>query len=148
MKKVGRNELCKCGSNKKYKNCCINKDIEYQNTQRQRLIYGDEYGSEELKELATVLKDNYPDHEVIDVSKVADESTYKPLQLQHYTKKVIMLLEKNDINKKIFEERCPEHITVMVLYRGAFECITGEVIDPVCDMIDTRLRNEVWQRLH
>jgi hypothetical protein len=147
MKKVGRNDNCNCGSGKKYKKCCINADVEYENTQRQRIIYGDEYGSPELKELANCLKEHYPDHEVIDVSKVADAATYKPLQLQHYTKKVIMLLEKNETNKEIFQERCPDHITVMVLYRGAFECITGEVIDPVCDMIDTRLRNEVWQRL-
>lgn len=26
MNKIGRNEKCYCGSGKKYKNCCINKD--------------------------------------------------------------------------------------------------------------------------
>ena len=26
--KVGRNDLCPCGSGKKYKNCCIDKDAE------------------------------------------------------------------------------------------------------------------------
>lgn len=28
MKKIGRNELCACGSGKKYKKCCIEKDKE------------------------------------------------------------------------------------------------------------------------
>ena len=27
-KKVGRNDPCPCGSGKKYKNCCMNKDME------------------------------------------------------------------------------------------------------------------------
>jgi hypothetical protein len=147
MKKIGRNDVCKCGSGKKYKKCCINADIDYENNQRQRIIYGDEYGSEELKELAKFFKEAYPTHDVIDVSKVADTTTYKPLQLQHYKKNVIMLLEKNETNKGIFEERCPDHINIMVLYRGAYECITDNSIDPVCDMIDTRLRDEIWQRV-
>ncbi|MEI8296053.1 MAG: SEC-C metal-binding domain-containing protein [Alphaproteobacteria bacterium] len=30
MKKLGRNDLCACGSGKKYKKCCLNMDtIEY-----------------------------------------------------------------------------------------------------------------------
>ena len=28
MPKVGRNDPCPCGSGKKYKNCCMNKDLE------------------------------------------------------------------------------------------------------------------------
>ena len=28
MKKLGRNELCGCGSGKKYKHCCWNKPFE------------------------------------------------------------------------------------------------------------------------
>ena len=28
MPKVGRNDPCPCGSGKKYKNCCMNKDVE------------------------------------------------------------------------------------------------------------------------
>ena len=28
VKKIGRNEPCPCGSGKKYKNCCMNKDLE------------------------------------------------------------------------------------------------------------------------
>ena len=27
MKKTGRNDKCHCGSNKKYKKCCLHKDI-------------------------------------------------------------------------------------------------------------------------
>lgn len=31
MKQPDRNDLCKCGSNKKFKHCCINKKINYDN---------------------------------------------------------------------------------------------------------------------
>ncbi len=27
--KIGRNEICPCGSGKKYKNCCINSNIDW-----------------------------------------------------------------------------------------------------------------------
>ena len=29
VNKQNRNELCTCGSGKKYKNCCVNKSAEY-----------------------------------------------------------------------------------------------------------------------
>jgi hypothetical protein len=29
MEKIGRNHQCGCGSGKKYKNCCYNKEIEW-----------------------------------------------------------------------------------------------------------------------
>lgn len=31
-KKVGRNDLCPCGSGKKYKNCCLKEGIDYNET--------------------------------------------------------------------------------------------------------------------
>lgn len=155
IKKIGRNDLCNCQSGKKYKKCCLNKVEDKKIEQRQRIIYGDEYSSPKMKEIATTLKKIFEDHEVLDVSKVANEETYKTLQLQHYTKKVIMLLERNEFNEVLFQEKCPDFINKLALYRGAYECIdetpdsyTGKDtynIDSVCDMIQTRLDGDVWQ---
>jgi len=44
MDKVGRNDSCPCGSGKKYKNCCINKDM--QQVDEDDLLRIRDYGSE------------------------------------------------------------------------------------------------------
>ena len=151
-KKIGRNDLCPCKSGKKYKKCCIGKDIAQKEEMRQRIIYGDEYVSDDLKSYADQLKQEFPDHEVIDVSHVVTNDTYKPLQLQHFKKKVIMLIEKLPENQEVFENRVMfEHVKYMVLYRGAYQCFevdseTGEPdLEKVIDMIQTRLANETWK---
>lgn len=146
-KKIGRNERCPCGSNKKYKKCCIGKDIEKKDALRTRIIYGDEYASPEMENLADQLKERFPDHEVIDVSKVMDDDTYRPLQMQHYKKKTIMIALRNETNDTVFHSRCPAEVNKMVLYRGAYQCLNslcGREIEMVYDMITTRLRDEVW----
>jgi len=44
-KKVGRNDICPCGSNKKYKKCCLENDqqkLKYMLAEEQRELYGDD----------------------------------------------------------------------------------------------------------
>ena len=36
MPKLGRNEKCHCGSGKKYKNCCLQKDLEAENAEEEK----------------------------------------------------------------------------------------------------------------
>lgn len=143
-KKLSRNDKCHCGSGNKYKICCLNKAVQQQEAQRERIIYGDEFCSSDLKNLASTIKDEYSDHEVLDVSRIANNATYKPLQLQHYTKNVVMLLERNDKNNELFETRCPPDINTLILYRGAYVAYNDN-IDLVYQMIETRLKNEKWE---
>lgn len=150
MTKVGRNDVCHCGSGKKYKKCCLDYEQQTERTERehrrQRIIYGDEWSSPELKNMADALISEFPDHAVIDVSHVADsELSYKQLQLQHYTAKVVMLLERNEINEELFEERVPPFISQMALYRGAYSSIEGRDLTPVSEMIHTRLTGRKWE---
>jgi len=142
--KIKRNERCFCHSGKKYKVCCLDKEESVHATQRERIIYGDEYSSPELKETADLIKAEFPDHEVIDVSNVANEQTYKPLQLQHYSKKVVMLLERNENNESLFDERCHDsEVGYMALYRGAYVTFNNDLSD-VHRMINTRLAGKEW----
>ena len=143
--KQGRNQTCNCGSGIKFKKCCLNKKEQQQQHKRERIIYGDEYCTQEIETIAKQLKVEFPDHEVIDVSSVADTTTYKPLQLQHYNKKVIMLMQKNEFNEDIFVERVPAFIDKLVLYRGAYTAVEDpDNLEIVCDMISTRLNNQEW----
>ena len=142
--KIKRNDKCPCLSGKKYKVCCLDKDELVSANQRERIIYGDEYSSPELKETAELIKAEFPDHEVIDVSNVANEETYKPLQLQHYAKKVVMLLERNEDNESLFNTRCYDaDINYLALYRGAYVTFNTDLRD-VYRMVNTRLAGKEW----
>lgn len=152
MGKIQRNGKCPCGSGKKYKKCCLEKDYtahaEEREAFRQRIIYGDEYSSVLIEETAQELKEKYPDHEVIDVTGVLESTTYNVLQEQHYSKKVIMLAERDDNNEAVFAKRCPEGVDMMVMYRGAYQCFVGGADleeSNIFEMIETRLRDNVWE---
>ena len=151
MPKIGRNDPCPCNSGKKYKKCCIGKDFKKKDELRQRIIYGDEYVSESLEMYANKLKDQFPYHEVIDVSRVVTNDTYKPLQLQHFKSKVVMLVERMPDNEEVFAKRIPfESIRYMVMYRGAYQCFEIDEkgrpeFEQVIKMIETRDADEVWE---
>lgn len=158
MVKIGRNEKCPCGSGKKYKKCCVAKDFIERQNYREKVIYGDEFVSKYTENTAKALITKYPDHQVIDVSKVlSNEQNYRDVQMQHYLAKTIMVVERNEINDELFESRCPDHINHMVLYRGAYQCFDGDDCDDqeiandiletsdIYKLIDTRLEDEVWE---
>ena len=154
MTKCGRNDPCPCDSGKKYKKCCIGKDIQVQDRRRERIIYGDEFVSETLKGFAAHFKKEFPKHEVIDVSRIVTQDTYKPLQLQHFKKRVIMLVERLPENGEVFSERVPiESVKYMVLYKGAYQCFDTDPygrpdqsqFDQVVNMIKTRDCDQVWK---
>ena len=118
MPKPGRNDKCPCGSNKKYKLCCINKpsdeDLKYLN--------GHEISSENLIKVSEKLKEDYPDFKVIDVTNFIEESNYRQFQTKNFYDKTLMILEKNDKNKQMFKKRVPDNdkLDIMVLYHGAY----------------------------
>ena len=127
MTKIGRNDSCPCDSGKKYKKCCLGKDIQHKAKRRERIIYGDEVSSKLLGKVVDTLKATYTDHECIDVSGVLEESSYRPLQVQHYKAKMIMVAERSESSESVFEERCAPEFNVMVMYRGAYNCLC---VDP------------------
>lgn len=149
--KIGRNEMCPCDSGKKYKNCCIEKEIALKSRQQERIIYGDEFVSNHLKNFANILKKEFPKHETIDVSRVVTCDTYKPLQLQHFKKRVIMLVERLPENDHVFKERIPiESIRYMIMYKGAYQCFEVDPyhrpdFDLVFKMIKKRDEDQIWE---
>lgn len=142
MKKIGRNEKCLCGSGKKFKICCLN-NIEREKA-RQIDLYdnGCEIESEELKDVMELLKEEYADHKIINLSNVLIEDNYKIIQTRHYYANVIMIAKRNKENESVFLKRAPGKQNIMVLYRGAYQCFDHEDIlvamEKVLEMIDKR----------
>jgi len=142
-KKIRRNDKCPCNSGKKYKLCCLIKKQQEENQILTQYEKGHEMSSENVEMVQEYLDDQYEDHDVIDVSNILNADTYEPMQRNNYTKKIIMIAERNGTNESIFSSRGPENVNIMVMYRGAYQCfedINFELaLDKIEGMIQKRL---------
>ena len=132
--KLGRNDICNCGSGIKYKKCCESKaDDKFKN--------GQSVSSEMIKICIDAFKIVLETHKVIDITNDLSEATYKKYQLKNYNDKVIMLAEKNQANSKVFETRTRDDLSnIIVLYKGSYRTLIFEdladLMKSICDMID------------
>src|SRR3990172_8385583 len=99
MVKLGRNDKCLCGSGKKYKTCCLNKVEEQKEETAASYVNGHEVSSDNVKMVHDYLAEEYQDHNVIDVTNILTEESYKPLQMKNYNANIIMVAERNDANE-------------------------------------------------
>ena len=116
--KLGPNELCHCSSNKKYKKCCFLKDESEKQKEYDKFIKGQ---SSELTVKMEIcknhLQEKYSDLDIIIISDyLASEPIYKKYQTIHYSNKVIMIAEKNDLNKPFFESKCGTSNDIIVMF--------------------------------
>jgi hypothetical protein len=122
MNNISRNDKCYCGSNKKYKNCCIIVDENNRLKEMEKYSLGHPISSENLQLCYNLFSEKYDDHKIIDISNDITIETYKKYHIKNYNSKIIMLVEKNDKNSKVFESRIEnEDSNIMVMYRGAFK---------------------------
>lgn len=139
-KKIGRNDKCPCGSNKKYKVCCINKEPVPHIFRK-----GHDIESEHVQKTVDYLKEKYEDHQIIDVTKLLKSSTYKQIQLMNFREKIIMVAERTEENEDVFSTRVQgdDGVNIIVLYHGAYTCFDtkkfDQAITKVEGMVNSRL---------
>lgn len=97
--KVKVNDMCHCGSNKKYKKCCLLSD---QSKQIKENIYKQ---SEELTTAINILKLNFPDIEFKNVTTKLNTQTYEPMQINHFKDNVCQVAERIKTNERVFLDR-------------------------------------------
>jgi hypothetical protein len=118
MNKIGRNDICYCGSGKKYKKCCKNND--------DNLEPQSQYMPSELMDLSiTHLQENFPNITFINVSDILNRQSYRQLQLKHMTDNVCQVAERINKNEGVFKERTLIEYDLIVMYRGAYRVLYG-----------------------
>lgn len=141
--KIGRNDKCSCNSGKKYKQCCLSKEIQLKKKEEEKYNEGQPTSTEHVSLVMEFLRDEYKDHKVIDITNYLNSETYKPYQIKHYTNKVIMVAEKCDTNKDAFDGRGQIDNDMMIMYRGSYRTFRknelGQVFENIDKMIQTRL---------
>lgn len=142
MPKPQRNEKCPCGSEKKYKQCCLKKDEEKKAAELDKFIKGQEDYSENLRMFADYLEEEYKDHKVINISSLLNVDNYRVYQIKNYEANVIMIAEKNEGNSGVFASRGMEN-DMIIMYRGSYRTFKNNelmsVLDSIDKMIQTRL---------
>ncbi len=114
------NDMCHCGSNKKYKKCCLLADQAKQveeNTYEQ---------SEELTTAMNILKLNFPDIEFKNVTTKLNTQTYRPMQINHFNDNVCQVAERIKTNDRVFKERDNSEegdYDLLLMYHGAYRIL-------------------------
>ena len=118
--KVKVNDMCYCGSNKKYKKCCLLADQAKQveeNTYEQ---------SEELTTAMNILKLNFPDIEFKNVTTKLNTQTYRQMQINHFNDNVCQVAERIKTNDRVFKERDTSEdgdFDLLLMYQGAYRIL-------------------------
>jgi hypothetical protein len=124
MPKINRNDPCPCGSNNKYKNCCIEIDVMKKN----KYEYGQQNHTERISSLMERLADYIRDtpsikrnKKIIDITDDLDEHTYRDYQIKNYTNDTIMIAEKTLKSEEVFLTRVDSSMNdIIIMYKGSY----------------------------
>lgn len=140
MNKLGRNDKCHCGSEKKYKNCCLNNDTNNKQKEVDKLENGHEPNTENMKIVHEFMSLKYDDHKVIDVSDYINTQNYKLFQTKHMREKTILIVGRNFLNGGLFQVKGIENTNVMIMYRGSYRAFNFDNLLQVENSIDTMMK--------
>ena len=115
--KIKVNEKCICGSNLKYKKCCMNKQI----TEDAKWTTTQTYNSEEILKVIEILQPEFEDICIINITENLNATTYETYQKTNYYTNIMMIAERTAENESVFETRSNSELsTIIVMYHGAY----------------------------
>ena len=145
-KKLGRNDICLCGSGKKYKSCCLMKvedELRYKREEELTELLEESRNLQQTSNIVQCMKtmeEYFPDYKSIDITPYLTVQNYKQYQLKFGNKKTIMFAEKTEETKAVFKGRedTPEN-DMIVMYNGSYRTFKftnfPRVLRSVCQMI-------------
>jgi hypothetical protein len=124
MPKICRNDPCPCGSEKKYKNCCMEIDL----MKKQKYEYGQQTHTERVTSIMEQLSEGIQQasfittpKRIIDITEDLDENTYRDYQVKNYTNDTIMIAEKTPKSERVFLTRVDSATNdIILMYKGSY----------------------------
>ena len=119
--KIGRNDICYCGSNKKYKKCCLNADVNAKHL-------ANTYEPTELMDRSMEhLQHHFPTITFINVSDLLNAQSYPNLQMKHMRDNVCQVAERIPKNERVFKQRDADEngYDLLLMYKGAYRILHG-----------------------
>jgi hypothetical protein len=126
-RKIGRNDICLCGSGKKYKKCC-----EILKTET-KFTLGQMVSNEKCKNILNYFneQEKYKHYRFIDITDDLTPENYREYQIKNYNNNIVMIAEKKENNLGVFLERDNEEFTsndMIILRAGSYRVINSENI--------------------
>ena len=136
MPKVGVNDLCPCGSQKKYKKCCMKNDKIKKQLSDEIYMTGQESSTDKMYEVLDYYKRLFPKYCLIDITSYLDKDNYKTFLVKNYSNKTIMFAEKTENNEEFFNSKSDsEDNDIIIMYAGGYKVIDFENIGMYLDDI-------------
>jgi hypothetical protein len=131
MVKIGRNEICHCGSGIKYKKCCLNnKSIQMNKNEN----------SEKIQKCIDFIQSKHKNHQFINISNELNSSNYRDYQVKYYYQNIVMIAEKTSKNESVFMNRINDlQSDIIVMYHGSYRTFPFHelyfIINSISEMI-------------
>ena len=137
QQKIARNDKCSCGSQKKYKQCCLNKTIEDIFTTNNPNI------SEKCSKYIQYLENQYPTCKVIDISNNLELSNYNNYQNKNLKKNTIMIAEKNERTIQIFIKKKNYPLAdIIIMYNAGYVLFEEKDFESAKELIRRMMNGE------
>ena len=135
MQKKGRNDICHCGSGKKFKKCCINVGQETKYT------LGQLESSQRIIDMVEILQRRFPNFRFINITNDLDDTNYREYQVKNYNTNIVMIAEKTLKNSLVFIEREESTLTdIIIMHRGSYRSFIYENFDRVIESLATMIK--------
>jgi len=129
MSKVGVNDLCPCGSQKKYKKCCMKNDSIKKQLSDEIYMSGQDTSTDKMIEVLDYYKSLFPKYSLIDITSYLNKDNYKTFLVKNYSNKTIMFAEKTDKNEEFFNSKSDsEDVDIIIMFAGGYKVIDSENI--------------------
>ncbi len=121
MPKINPNDKCHCNSDKKYKKCCMIKDMNSKNDEELKYLNGQDNSSEKIKICMEHYKRLFDKHKIIDITDYINIDNYKIFQIKNYLNKTIMLATRTEKNNDLFIEKGnSDTFDLLIMYKGVY----------------------------
>jgi hypothetical protein len=137
MPKVGVNDLCPCGSQKKYKKCCMKNDSnkkQLNHINNEIYMSGQETSTDKMLQVLDFYKKLFPKYSLIDITSYLNKDNYKTFLVKNYSNKTIMFAEKTDKNEEFFNSKSnSEDVDIIIMFGGGYKVIDSNNIGMYLD---------------
>ena len=166
MNKIGRNDICICGSGKKYKKCCIDKleknsidkseknnidkseenniilncinKLEKKSNDKFKISQDD--NSDIILDCINKLNNKYPKYKIINITNNLEVDNYRDYQLANFNTNIVMIAEKTIKNGLVFLTRVNNlNSNIIIMYRGAFRTFEYKDLDLIINSLSSMM---------
>jgi hypothetical protein len=135
--KLGRNRKCPCGSGKKYKVCCLTRQLP--SRIEDQLVPFEKVTDGKIKYCMDRIKSSVsPTFTMADATDYLTSKTYRPLQLHFMKSSMILFAKKTLENAEVFASREETPASdIMIMYRGQYRTILFRNVDSTLNSLLT-----------